>query len=135
MKMLSSTSPRIRQPEIEYIQIGQMDFRDYSRFIIEGLNGHVGTSHCLIVQGDGFIVDPARWRDQFLDYDYVGAPWPEYVGVHFGNGRLMMDENRVGNGGFSFAKQEAPRGDLSFEIRQLSFSAHVGRCPCLSLPV
>ncbi len=101
VKMLSSTLPRIRQPEIEYVQIGQMDFRDYSRFIIEGLNAHVGTSHCLIVQGDGFIVDPARWRDQFLDYDYIGAPWPEYVGVHFGNGRFLMNKNRVGNGGFS----------------------------------
>lgn len=34
--------------------------------------------------------DPAQWDPTFLDYDYIGAPWP-----HFPEGM------RVGNGGFS----------------------------------
>lgn len=40
----------------------------------------------LTVQYDGFILDPSAWRQEFLDYDYIGAPWKDGV---------------VGNGGFS----------------------------------
>ena len=25
---------------------------------------------------DGFVVHPEMWQDAFLDYDYIGAPWP-----------------------------------------------------------
>ena len=30
----------------------------------------------MIVHADGFIVHPEMWRDEFLKYDYIGAPWP-----------------------------------------------------------
>jgi len=29
-----------------------------------------------LVHADGFVVNPSAWRDEFLDYDYIGAPWP-----------------------------------------------------------
>ena len=25
---------------------------------------------------DGFVVHPECWRDEFLNYDYIGSPWP-----------------------------------------------------------
>ena len=28
------------------------------------------------MHADGFVVHPELWRDSFLDYDYIGAPWP-----------------------------------------------------------
>ncbi len=64
--------------------------RDYSEFMIEGIAAHVRTNHCLVIQWDGFVVDPAQWDPCFLDYDYVGAPWPQFT-----------DGHDVGNGGFS----------------------------------
>jgi hypothetical protein len=63
---------------------------DYSDFILHRLGSHVQTSHALIVQWDGFVLDAARWDPRFLDCDYIGAPWPQ-----FGDG------HDVGNGGFS----------------------------------
>ena len=30
----------------------------------------------LTIWTDGFIVHPEMWRDEFLKYDYIGAPWP-----------------------------------------------------------
>ena len=30
----------------------------------------------MVVHADGFIVHPEMWRDEFLDYDYIGSPWP-----------------------------------------------------------
>lgn len=47
------------------------------------------TSHALIIQYDGFIRDAALWKDEWLEYDYIGALWPWY------------SSRRVGNGGFS----------------------------------
>jgi hypothetical protein len=64
--------------------------RDYSQFLLHGLVDHVRTSHCLVVQWDGFVVDPGRWDPAFLDFDYIGAPWPQF-----------HDGRDVGNGGFS----------------------------------
>ncbi|PKP95443.1 MAG: hypothetical protein CVT75_01955 [Alphaproteobacteria bacterium HGW-Alphaproteobacteria-14] len=62
----------------------------YSRFILEKLVDHVATSHCLIAQWDGHVADGTRWRDEFLEYDYIGASWPQFD-----------DGHAVGNGGFS----------------------------------
>jgi hypothetical protein len=42
------------------------------------------------VQWDGFVLDATQWAPQFLEYDYVGAPWPQF-----------SDGRDVGNGGFS----------------------------------
>jgi hypothetical protein len=55
-----------------------------------GVPQQVETSHFLMVQWDSGIVSAAQWSDEFLGYDYVGAPW----GWH-------GDAHEVGNGGFS----------------------------------
>ncbi len=63
---------------------------EYSRFVLHGLLPHIRTSHCLIVQWDGFVVDASMWRDDFLSVDYIGPPW-------YRKGQVIG----VGNGGFS----------------------------------
>ncbi len=62
----------------------------YSRFLFHDLARHITTSHVLVVQWDGYILDHGAWDPAFLDYDYIGAAWPQ-----FGDGYS------VGNGGFS----------------------------------
>ena len=37
---------------------------------------HINTDFALIVHADGFVIHPENWRDEFLDYDYIGSPWP-----------------------------------------------------------
>jgi len=64
--------------------------RAYSDFILTQLVDHVATSHCLVIQWDGHVLDASRWHPDFLAYDYIGASWPQ-----FGDG------HDVGNGGFS----------------------------------
>ena len=49
----------------------------------------IHTSHVLVVQWDSWILNPSAWTSEFLQYDYVGAPW------------WYGDECDVGNGGFS----------------------------------
>lgn len=64
--------------------------RDYSNLLLRGVVDHLRTDHCLIVQWDGFILDARKWSAEFLECDYIGAPWPQF-----------SDGRDVGNGGFS----------------------------------
>jgi hypothetical protein len=64
----------------------------YSEYVLRHLRAHVHTEHALIFQWDGFVSDPAAWRPEFLQYDYVGALFPPVAGI--------PTDKRVGNGGF-----------------------------------
>jgi hypothetical protein len=76
---------------IEWQPIPRLGSRaDYSRFVMSGLAGHIETGHALLVQWDGFVRDGRAWREEFREFDYIGAPWPQY-----------RDGMAVGNGGFS----------------------------------
>lgn len=90
-KLFTDASLCPDNPGIEVIPISRLrSANDYSDFILNAMVDHVDTSHCLIVQWDGHVLDAAHWRPDFLDYDYIGARWPQFD-----------DGYNVGNGGFS----------------------------------
>lgn len=60
--------------------------RDYSNFMIKDLYYFIETKYALVIQWDGFLLSPSSWKNYFLNYDYIGAPWKDHS---------------VGNGGFS----------------------------------
>lgn len=49
--------------------------KEYSHFMIKEINKYVETDYVLIIQYDWFILNPNAWTDEFLKYDYIGAPW------------------------------------------------------------
>jgi len=73
-----------------FINQGIRSRSDYSRFVIQELHKYIKTDFVLIVQWDGYIINPEAWNLQFLEYDYIGAVWPWHE-----------EGRRVGNGGFS----------------------------------
>lgn len=83
--------------------------QDYSQFLIWDLPVYrpLLAAHVLIVQHDGYIVHPEAWDARFLEYDYIGAPWP-------GGG--------VGNGGFSLRSRRLL--DALAEIRESLTAPH-----------
>lgn len=50
---------------------------------------YVTTDHALTIHLDGYMLNPDSWRPEWLEYDFVGAPW-----------RSGHNEVRVGNDGF-----------------------------------
>jgi len=44
--------------------------------IIYNLSKHIDTEFALLIHDNGFVVNPDSWKDEFLKYDYIGAPWP-----------------------------------------------------------
>lgn len=73
----------VEMPELKSIE-------DYSKFVLKGLRPYIKTSHVLLIQWDGYVINPGAWQPRFLEFDYIGAPWH----------RRPIDRS-VGNGGFS----------------------------------
>jgi hypothetical protein len=63
----------------------------YSHLILRGLLPHVSSSHLLVMQWDGYVLDAGQWDDEFLRVDYIGAVWRNQP----------PGRSTVGNGGFS----------------------------------
>jgi hypothetical protein len=94
-------------PGISVVPIRRLDCSvAYSDFLLLQMVDHVKTSHCLVAQWDGHVLDANRWRSEFLDYDYIGASWPQFD-----------DGHDVGNGGFSLRSRR-----LMEECRNPCFS-------------
>lgn len=56
----------------------------------------VETDFNLIVQNDGYVVNPESWTDEFLQYDYIGATWPQYEsGEDVGNGGFCLRSRKL----------------------------------------
>lgn len=49
---------------------------DWNFKVIYELHRYVFTEYCMLIHADGFVVRPDLWRKDFLEYDYIGAPWP-----------------------------------------------------------
>lgn len=79
----------------QFVQIAPMTIVDYNAIVLKQLARWVHTPHVLIVQYDGVAVDASNWSEAFLDYDYVGAPWP-----------WIPPGQDVGNGGFSLRSKK-----------------------------
>lgn len=49
---------------------------EWNRKIIYELHNYVDTEFAMLIHADGYIINPQCWQDDFLNYDYIGAPWP-----------------------------------------------------------
>lgn len=63
-------------------------------FCIKELWKYIETPHFMIIQPDGYIINPELWNDEWLNYDYIGAPWSDL------NMKTKLGQPGIGNGGF-----------------------------------
>jgi hypothetical protein len=78
------------------VPIAPITSRDaYSSFMIKGINSYITTPFALVMQYDGFILNPDAWRDEYLKYDYIGALWAEEEGPIVGNGGFSLRSKRL----------------------------------------
>jgi hypothetical protein len=99
---------------------------EYSKYCIYHLWNHIETEYVLLIQADGYVINPMTWDQDFTNYDYIGAPW------------AVSDESyidpfdnhvRVGNGGFSFRSIKLLKVpqlvDIPWEINDGHFYKHM----------
>ncbi len=95
-RILLITDRELVEPGIDVRVITPLTSRDaYSAFVLRSLLAHIDTPHVLLVQWDGYVVNPAAWRADYLACDYIGATWFWH-----------NDAMRVGNGGFSLRSRK-----------------------------
>jgi len=71
------------------------NINEYSNFCLK-LSNYLENDYTLLIQNDGFIINHELWQDDFLKYDYIGAPW----------NLTPVPGHRVGNGGFSLRSKK-----------------------------
>jgi Flp pilus assembly protein TadD len=90
-------------PGIDVRVVAPLESREaYSAFVLKSLLEHIDTAHVLLIQWDGYVINPAAWRDEFLACDYIGAKWF----WHDKPQHSLHDAMRVGNGGFSLRSRK-----------------------------
>ena len=90
--LFSHMRPYNLTDDIEFVEIPKLSHDGFSKFCIEQLNDYINTDYVLSINTDGFVINPHLWTDEFLEYDYIGAPWAPNM--------EWCKRNRVGNGGF-----------------------------------
>ena len=76
--LITHRKPLFLPEGITYRHIGRLDSIDKFNYdMVYELYKYVDTDFVLTVHADGFVVNPDMWQDAFLDYDYIGSPWPD----------------------------------------------------------
>jgi hypothetical protein len=85
---------------------------DYSHVILKLVPEFNTEDFDIIVQWDGYAVNPEAWTHEFYNYDYIGATW---------------DDGNVGNGGFSWRSKRlyAAMKSENIKIRYEDFPPEV----------
>ena len=75
--LITHKKPWYLPKEITYKHIDRLtNIDDFNYKIAYDLCDYIDTDYVLLVHHDGFVIHPEKWRDEFLDYDYIGSPWP-----------------------------------------------------------
>jgi hypothetical protein len=67
--------------------------RDAGRFYYSEAACNLRTPYGLFMEWDAGIFNPGKWTEEFLAYDYIGAPWN------------TREATKVGNGGFTIMSE------------------------------
>ena len=103
VKLLTSKLPGIKNIPINYPhqEIPHLSsLTAYSVFMLTWVYKYINTPYVLIVQHDGYVINPHKWRDEFLQYDYI-AP-------------LFNDHDIMGCGGFSMRSKKLMESVASY---------------------
>jgi hypothetical protein len=82
---------------INIVKINKLSYQEYNGFLLNIFDYWKDDSYLMLCQPDGYPIISKNWTDDFLNYDYIGAPWPFFNHTF---------RNRVGNGGFSIRSKK-----------------------------
>lgn len=128
--LLTPYRPNFLQDGIEHIEIPRLSYHEYSFFVVYALHQFIDTDFVIIVQEDGWVVNGTAWREEFAEYDYIGAPihiarvsnkngergiyqgfgWTQFLG------KEEFKIENVFNGGFSLRSKRFLETPAKFKI-------------------
>ncbi|OOF42549.1 hypothetical protein BKK51_12790 [Rodentibacter trehalosifermentans] len=72
--LVCPTRPENLPEYVRHIACKPFSYLEYNVFVLYSLDDLIETDFALIVQNDGFVLNGNNWREEFLEYDYIGAP-------------------------------------------------------------
>ncbi|MDY4479470.1 MAG: DUF5672 family protein [[Pasteurella] aerogenes] len=72
--LISPEKPKHIADYVQHIRCKPFSYLEYNLFILYALGDLIETDFALVVQNDGFVVNGNNWKDEFFDYDFIGAP-------------------------------------------------------------
>lgn len=97
---------------------------DYNNIVLD-INKYIKSEFAMIIQHDGHVLNPNSWDNNFLNFDYIGAPWPndekwnqrwhKYPNEISSKIYSNIQFNRIGNGGFSLRSKKFLEYSSQFE--------------------
>ena len=128
--LVSPEKPEHCPDYIQYIPCKPFSYFEYNLFMIYGLGDLIETDFCLVVQNDGWVTNGNQWKDDYFNYDYIGAPLPEVA--HIENNQFLgrrsvefffpnkdnFPENyyELQNGGFSLRSRRLMRAPREYGL-------------------
>ena len=104
VKLITHEDPGNLPDGIEFSQCYEIkSIHEYNYYCLYNLTNHIDTDYCLLIQPDGFVINPDKWDDDWFNYDYIGAPWALADDAYLDP---WGKPHRVGNGGFSFRSKK-----------------------------
>jgi len=87
--------PTIDPQDFEIKIIDGFKYEDFTDFVLTNYGEMFDTEFMINFHSDGFIRNPLNWQDEFLNYDFIGAPmcWKHHFILN-------------GNGGFSLRSKK-----------------------------
>jgi hypothetical protein len=74
-------------------KIDPMNYAEAMKFQVKGLSKYFDTKYVMHCETDGYPINFDMWSDDFLKFDYIGAPWIKEWN--------LINGGRVGNMGCS----------------------------------
>jgi hypothetical protein len=102
---------------------------DYNDLILNKLPEFAKTDFCLIIQYDGYILNPNQFSESFFNYDYIGAPWPWHKANNVGNGGFSLRSKKLINAlkDLKYSeKNTEPEDDFFCRVNRLTLESEYG---------
>lgn len=74
---MASSCMGINFGAVKLVQLPEIvDINSWNKAVIYELHKHFETTHCLFIHDDGSVIHPELWKDEWLQHDFCGSPWP-----------------------------------------------------------
>ena len=76
-KVLDKASESINFGDVKLVwETNIQSIDDWNYFIVYRLHHWIKTDFALLIHPDGYPTRPDLWRDEWLELDFIGSPWP-----------------------------------------------------------
>ena len=73
---LDYSSAKVKFGAVKNIIVETNTIDEWNRAVVFDLGDYIDTDFALLIHPDGGIAEPALWRDEWLNYDFIGSPFP-----------------------------------------------------------